>query len=56
LNSEKEAGIIRNIWRWHPKVFDGWRNWCAYIGIHDEYSEGEYITVFGKYISDAEII
>jgi hypothetical protein len=37
-------------------VFDGWRNSCAYIGIHDEYSEGEYITVFGKYISDAEII
>ncbi|XP_021937022.1 hemolymph lipopolysaccharide-binding protein-like isoform X2 [Zootermopsis nevadensis] len=48
LNSEEEAGVIRSFWRRHPKLFDGWRNSCAYIGIHDEFVEGEYITLFGE--------
>jgi hypothetical protein len=56
LNSEKEAGVIRSIWKRHPKVLDGWRNDCAYIGIHDEYTEGEYITLFGKAISLVSLI
>jgi hypothetical protein len=51
-----EAGFIRNIWKRHPKILEGWRNSCAYIGIHDEYTEGEYITVFGMAISTASLI
>ncbi|XP_069695672.1 hemolymph lipopolysaccharide-binding protein-like [Periplaneta americana] len=47
LNSELEAGVARSFWRRHPKIFDGWKNDCAYIGIHDEYIEGEYITILG---------
>ena len=48
VNSEEEAAIIRTLWRKHPKILDGWRNSCAYVGIHDQVKEGEFITVHGK--------
>ncbi|KAJ9590461.1 hypothetical protein L9F63_016492 [Diploptera punctata] len=51
INSEREAAIIRNKWRKHPKLFDGWRNACAYIGVHDQIKEGEFITVFGNHLN-----
>ena len=49
-NSENEAAVIRNKWRKAPKLFDDWRNGCAYVGIHDQIKEGEFITIFGKYL------
>ena len=49
INSENEAAIIRNIWRKNPKIFDDWKNDFAYVGVHDQIKEGEFLTIFGKF-------
>ena len=50
LNSETEAKALRKFWIPHPKLYDDWRNIWAYVGIHDHYSEGNYVTIFGKFL------
>ena len=49
INSQREANALLHFWVPHPKLFSDWRNSWAYVGVHDQYVEGEYVTVFGKY-------
>ena len=42
FNSQEEARFVGGI----PKTKYDW----AFIGFHDLYSEGTYVTIFGKYL------
>ncbi|XP_069691016.1 hemolymph lipopolysaccharide-binding protein-like [Periplaneta americana] len=48
LNSETEARSLILIWREYPKIFDDWKEDNAFIGIHDNYKEGEFVTVLNQ--------
>ena len=57
VNSELEARAIQSMWRKFPKIFNDWRNDIAYIGVHDIYKEGEFVTIFGKeFITDLFVL
>nr|CAD7448827.1 unnamed protein product [Timema bartmani] len=47
INSEKELRALQGIFQLHPKIRDGWENNVAYIGFHDLFTEGQYVTIFG---------
>ena len=45
INSELEAWTVKSL---ISRASDaGWGHW---IGVHDQYTEGDYITVFSKYL------
>ncbi|KDR21757.1 hemolymph lipopolysaccharide-binding protein-like [Zootermopsis nevadensis] len=46
INSQREANALLHFWVPHPKIFNDWRNDWAHIGFHDQYVEGEYVTIF----------
>lgn len=48
INSQREANALLHFWVPHPKIFNDWRNDWAHIGFHDQYVEGEYVTIFSK--------
>jgi hypothetical protein len=48
INSKREANALLHFWVPFPKMFNDWRNYWAHAGFHDEYVEGEYVTIFGK--------
>ncbi|PSN46954.1 hypothetical protein C0J52_12569 [Blattella germanica] len=53
MNSDKEVNLLLHFWTPHPKIGDytDWRKDWAYIGIHDNYDEGEYVTIFGDHLN-----
>ncbi|XP_063224843.1 hemolymph lipopolysaccharide-binding protein-like [Bacillus rossius redtenbacheri] len=52
VNSEQELKVLHRIYQMYPKIQEGWRNDCAYLGFHDMYKEGQYITIFGEPLAD----
>ncbi|CAG2057760.1 unnamed protein product, partial [Timema podura] len=46
INSEKELRALQGIFQLYPKIRDGWENNVAYIGFHDLFTEGQYVTIF----------
>ena len=44
INSDEEAAAIRKLISKYPNTGD----WI-YIGFHDQYVEGQYVTVLGKF-------
>ena len=50
FNSEAEAKALLRFWIPFPKIFSDWRNDWAHIGLHDQYSEGNFVTIFGKHL------
>jgi hypothetical protein len=49
INSEAEAKVIQPLWVSHPTLGD-WRDRWSFVGIHDQFEEGKFITIFRKYI------
>ncbi|XP_069699263.1 hemolymph lipopolysaccharide-binding protein-like isoform X2 [Periplaneta americana] len=52
INSETETKALLRFWIPNPKMFDDWRNDWAYIGIHDHYVEGQYVTIFDTPVNE----
>jgi hypothetical protein len=48
INSEAELNVLKNLFHSVPKIRGVKYNQYAYIGFHDRFSEGEYLTIFGK--------
>nr|CAD7256807.1 unnamed protein product [Timema shepardi] len=48
INSKRELMALQGIFQLHPKIREGWQNDLAYVGFHDLYSEGEYVTILGE--------
>jgi hypothetical protein len=48
INSEAEMNVLTSLFRSVPKLRGVAYNQYAYIGFHDRFSEGEYVTVIGK--------
>ena len=47
INSQEEAKALAPMWRANPTIphYDDY----AFIGFHDQYKEGQFLTVFSKY-------
>ncbi|PSN46950.1 hypothetical protein C0J52_12567 [Blattella germanica] len=54
INSDREANALLHFWTPHPKIANlyDWRNDWAFIGFHDQFVEGEYVTIFGNWLQD----
>ncbi|XP_069673030.1 hemolymph lipopolysaccharide-binding protein-like [Periplaneta americana] len=52
INSDKEAKAIQRVWLRHPKNFSDWRDHWVFVGIHDQFEEGKFITVFSQSLND----
>ena len=48
VNSLTEAGALLHLWEPYTKMFPDWRNDWAHAGFHDQFAEGDHVTVFGK--------
>ncbi|XP_069691015.1 hemolymph lipopolysaccharide-binding protein-like [Periplaneta americana] len=48
LNSEDEGRALLLTWWAYPKVYDDWRNKHVYTGVHDNFVEGEFVTIFNQ--------
>jgi hypothetical protein len=48
INSEAELHVLTNLFRSVPTLRGVKYNQYAFIGFHDRFSEGEYLTVLGK--------
>nr|CAD7256984.1 unnamed protein product [Timema shepardi] len=46
--SQKEVNVLLGILSRHPKIQDGELNKYAFTGIHDQYSEGHFMDIFGN--------
>jgi hypothetical protein len=47
INSEEESGVLRSVFAPVAAKLKG--VWAySYIGFHDLYNEGQYLTIFGK--------
>ncbi|XP_069686149.1 hemolymph lipopolysaccharide-binding protein-like [Periplaneta americana] len=55
VNSEKEALILKNLWDKNPpaKITGGTHTDWAWIGFHDLYKEGEFVTIFNQTLESA---
>ncbi|KAJ9590460.1 hypothetical protein L9F63_016491 [Diploptera punctata] len=53
INSPREALAVTSLWVREPKLFNDWRDDWAFIGFHDLYDEGQYVTVFNQSLQDA---
>ncbi|XP_063245051.1 hemolymph lipopolysaccharide-binding protein-like [Bacillus rossius redtenbacheri] len=47
VNSEAESAVLRQLLAQHPHVAGSDSQNYAYIGFHDRYVEGQYVTVLG---------
>ncbi|KAJ9588717.1 hypothetical protein L9F63_017991 [Diploptera punctata] len=48
LNSEAEVRALLPFFSRHPKTLNDWRNNVFYIGIHDFFADGTYMTIFSE--------
>ena len=48
INSPREALALTSLW---AKQFNDWRDDWAYIGIHDLFEEGQFVTISSKFLS-----
>ena len=48
INSEEESKVIQDYLVAAQKIDHATHNDFAFIGFHDRFVEGEYLTVFGK--------
>ncbi|XP_067005234.2 hemolymph lipopolysaccharide-binding protein [Anabrus simplex] len=49
IDTPKEAEELKKMFAEHPKIADvDWLNNQAYIGVHDQADEGNFVTVFGN--------
>jgi hypothetical protein len=48
INSEAEFGVLQSLFELAPIVSDVNRNEWAFVGLHDRFIEGEWLTVQGK--------
>ncbi|KAJ9590456.1 hypothetical protein L9F63_016487, partial [Diploptera punctata] len=48
INSDQEAKALEIFWDASPKILEGFPNNLAYVGFHDKYKEGQYLTIFSK--------
>nr|CAD7441809.1 unnamed protein product [Timema bartmani] len=46
--SQKEVNVLLGLLSRHPKIQDGELNKYAFTGIHDQYSEGQFVDIFGN--------
>lgn len=56
INSEAEYGVIKEIYNRNLPIKDARWDTAAWIGLHDRFKEGEYITVFGRCSYGQEIL
>jgi len=49
VNSEAESKVLKEIFSRFPKLQDVTYNDFAFIGFHDLYNEGLYLTIYGTY-------
>ncbi|KAJ4446199.1 hypothetical protein ANN_12893 [Periplaneta americana] len=48
INSEAEAKSLTPFWDMNPKILDRGANDWAHAGFHDQYKEGQYLTIFSE--------
>ncbi|XP_069695667.1 hemolymph lipopolysaccharide-binding protein-like [Periplaneta americana] len=48
INSEAEAKSLTPFWDMNPKILDGGANDWAHVGFHDQYKEGQYLTIYNQ--------
>ncbi|XP_069696355.1 hemolymph lipopolysaccharide-binding protein-like [Periplaneta americana] len=48
INSEDESKVLQNLFSKVAKIEGAGHNDFAFIGIHDRFVEGEFMTIFGK--------
>ncbi|XP_049961674.1 macrophage mannose receptor 1-like [Schistocerca serialis cubense] len=51
INSEMEASTLQAIFKRHPVIHDTVWNDFALVGFHDQFNEGQYVTVYGEPLS-----
>jgi hypothetical protein len=50
LNSGAEMDAVRSIWSRQPTITGGYSPECIYVGVHDRFKEGEFITILGTVV------
>jgi hypothetical protein len=48
INSEEESKVLQHLFALAPNIHGVNHNDFAFIGFHDRFVEGEYLTIFGK--------
>ncbi|XP_069703794.1 hemolymph lipopolysaccharide-binding protein-like isoform X2 [Periplaneta americana] len=48
INSDEESQVMGNLLARHPKLVDVVHQGVAFLGFHDMYVEGQYVTIFGE--------
>ncbi|XP_069696358.1 hemolymph lipopolysaccharide-binding protein-like [Periplaneta americana] len=56
INSEEESKVLKDIFSRFPKIKDVTYNDFAFIGFHDLYTEGLYLTIYDKPLSSTGFI
>ncbi|XP_069704952.1 hemolymph lipopolysaccharide-binding protein-like [Periplaneta americana] len=52
INSQKELDVLLELWQRLPKLYSGWKEYNILIGMTDAETEGKWITIFGKAVSE----
>jgi hypothetical protein len=47
LNSGVEMDAVKSIWSKHPNITGGVYSDYFFVGVHDRFNEGEYLTIKG---------
>nr|CAD7437557.1 unnamed protein product [Timema bartmani]CAD7453948.1 unnamed protein product [Timema tahoe] len=47
INSEEESKVTQQLFARHPKINNVQYSDFAFIGFHDMYNEGSYLTIYG---------
>ncbi|XP_063243019.1 hemolymph lipopolysaccharide-binding protein-like [Bacillus rossius redtenbacheri] len=51
VNSEEESKVLQQLFGRHPQIKDAKYNDFAFVGFHDRYTEGSFVTIFGEPVS-----
>ncbi|XP_063245056.1 hemolymph lipopolysaccharide-binding protein-like [Bacillus rossius redtenbacheri] len=51
VNSQAEENVLKQLFAEHTSLAGVTNNDFAFLGFHDRYTEGEYVTIFGKPLS-----
>ena len=50
LNSGAEMDAVKSIWSQHPNITGGAYSHYIFVGVHDRFNEGEYVTILGTVV------
>jgi len=50
VNSGREMDAVRSIWLQHQNLTGGVYFHAIFVGVHDRFTEGDYITILGTVV------